>query len=161
MLLLVLPRSFQVAVPSDKDQLPGPQSASNGGCPLTNISRALKYNEAQSETTTDDNKFNIFASASLQVLSLPSSLADKPQSLPSLFSLNWKPRICCHTSFPSPHPTFSGPPRQLQEVRQVQDANPCIQTCMYVSFFSKYTHTHIHVCVFVCMCVYIYMLWIS
>ena len=40
-----------------------------GSCTITNISRALKYNEAQSETTTADNKFN---KTWLQVLFWPS-----------------------------------------------------------------------------------------
>ena len=65
-LLLFLPVP-QGAVPSDKHELPGPQSALKGT--ITNISRALKYNEAQSETTTADNKFN---KTWLQVLFWPS-----------------------------------------------------------------------------------------
>ena len=40
------------------------------------IARVLKYNEAQSETTTVDINDNKFAPASLQVLSWPSCLAN-------------------------------------------------------------------------------------
>ena len=79
-LLLVLPVP-QGAVPDDKHQVPGPQSASNGSCSIINVARAIKYNETQSETTVDKIKFNKFVPASVQVLSWPSSLVDTPQSL--------------------------------------------------------------------------------
>ena len=45
------------------------------------IARVLKYNEAQSETTTVDINDNKIAPASLQVLSWPSCLTDTPNSL--------------------------------------------------------------------------------
>ena len=79
-LLLVLPVP-QGAVPGDKHQVPGPQSASNGSCSIINVARAIKYSETQSETTVDEIKFNKFVPASVQVLSWPSSLVDTPQSL--------------------------------------------------------------------------------
>ena len=45
------------------------------------IARVLKYNEAQSETTTVDINDNKIAPVSLQVLSWPSCLTDTPNSL--------------------------------------------------------------------------------
>ena len=80
-ILLLFRSVFQGAVPGDKHQLPGPQSASNGRCSIVNVARAIKDNETQSETAVDDHKVNKFAPASLQVLSWPSGLTDIPQSL--------------------------------------------------------------------------------
>ena len=108
----------QGAVPADKHELPGPQSASKGSSTITD---GIPVHEA-----TSVNKFNNIAPGSLQVLFWPSHVscfADTPHSRPSLCPLSSKPRTCCHTSFSSPT-TFSGPPRQLQEIGQVQDANP-------------------------------------
>ena len=82
-LLLVLPVP-QGAVPGDKHQVPGPQSASNGSCSIINVARANKYSETQSETAVDEiktKKFSKFVPSSVQVLSWPSSLVDTPQSL--------------------------------------------------------------------------------
>ena len=67
-LLLVLPVP-QGAVPDDKHQVPGPQSASNESCSIINVARAIKYSETQSETTVDEIKFNKFVPVSVQVLS--------------------------------------------------------------------------------------------
>ena len=50
------------------------------------IARVLKYNEAQSETTTVDINDNKIAPASLQVLSWPSCLTDTPNSGPETAS---------------------------------------------------------------------------
>ena len=40
----------QVAVPSGMRQQPGPATASNASCPITNVAPALKYKQLQPET---------------------------------------------------------------------------------------------------------------
>ena len=69
------------------------------------IARVLKYNEAQSETTTVDINDNKIAAVSLQVLSWPSCLTDTPNSL--LSDLLPSTYTCAHTSVCCPFAVLS------------------------------------------------------